>query len=237
MDGALVKLTILPFDTSKTFSGGPPSGPPFVAQFNPTELTDSYEVELNSQETTAGANSTEATQKSVKPRTFTFDLLLDGSGATSATGFPDNIPSSPASVIGQIELFKATTTYSGKIHRNKFLLLVWGPFFVTTVLESYSVNYKLFNSLGLPVRANLSATFREHTDKEVGDLADNNASPDVAHAHLAVPGDSLPNLANDVYNEPARYIDVARVNGLNTVRRLQAGSAIQLPPLRSADAV
>lgn len=237
MDGALVKLTILPFDTSKTFSGGLPSGPPFIAQFNPTELTDSYEVELSSQETTAGSNSTEAKQKAVKPRSFTVELVLEGTGATSATGLPDNIPSSPLSVVAQIELFKKTTTYSGKIHRNKFLLLVWGKFFVTTVLESYSVNYKLFNTLGLPVRANISATFREHTDKEIGDQTDNNASPDVAHAQLVVPGDSLPNMANAVYNEPARYIDVARVNGLNSVRGLEPGTAVQLPPLRSANAV
>lgn len=238
MDGALLKLTILPFNTSKTIAGGLPSGPPFIAQFNPTELTDSYEVEFNTTENPAGKNAPPIKQKTVKPRNFTFELLLDGSGVTAATGLPgDPIPSNPATLFGQLELFKHTTTYSGDIHRNPYLLLIWGPFFVTAVLESYSVNYKLFNTLGLPVRAMLSATFKEHRDKEIGEKEDNNASPDVAHAHLAGTSDSLPNVVNGVYNDPRRYIDVARANGFNTVRALAAGTEVHMPPVRSKDGV
>ncbi len=233
MDGALLKLTILPFDSSRTFADGPPSGPPFIAQFNPTELTDSYEVELNTQENAASKNGTAAKQKSVKPRSFTFELLLDGSGVTSATGLPDPIPSSPITLAAQLELFKRTTTYSGKIHRNRYLQLIWGPFFVTTVLQSYSVTYKLFNSLGIPVRATLSATFTEHRDDVIGNLEDDNSSPDVAHAHLASTNDALPNVVNAVYNDPRRYIDIARVNGLDTVRALAAGTEVRMPPVRS----
>ncbi|MDV7144032.1 hypothetical protein R3X27_15190 [Tropicimonas sp. TH_r6] len=233
MDGALLKLTILPFLTSRTFAGGPPSGPPFVAQFNPTELTDSYEVNFQN-ETKQGDSGEPAKQYYIKPRNFTFELMLDGSGVTSATGFPENLPSTPASVIGQIELFKLTTGYNGKIHRNPYLLLVWGPFFVTSVLESYSINYKIFNSIGLPVRAILSATFREHKDDVLGNLLDNRSSPDVAHAHLTGEGDTLPNVVNEVYRDPGRYIDVARANGLNTVRALETGSEIVMPPVRSA---
>ena len=233
MDAALIKLTILPFATSRTFAGGAPSGPPFVAQFNPTELTDSYEVEFNSVETKAGDNSTPAKQKSVKPRNFTFELLLDGSGVTSPMGFPGNVPSTPASVYGQLELFKRATTYSGDIHRNPYLLITWGPFFVTAVLESYSVTYKVFDSVGLPVRATLSATFKEHTDDVLGALADNRSSPDVAHAHLAGTSDTLPNVVNAVYKDPGRYIEVARVNDLNTVRSLEAGTEVIMPPVGS----
>ena len=232
MDGALLKLTILPFETSLTVAGGPPSGPPFVAQFNPTELTDSYEVNF-SDDTAQGDSGEPAKQHRIKPRNFTFDLFLDGSGVTSATGFPDAVPSSPLSVAGQIQLFRATTGYNGKIHRNPYLLLVWGPLFVTAVLESYSINYKLFNSVGLPVRAMLSATFREHKDDVLGNLLDNRSSPDVAHGHLASEGDTLPNVVNDVYRDPGRYIDVARANGLNTVRGLQTGAEIIMPPVRS----
>ena len=47
MTGALVKFMMVPFDQSNTFSGGPPSGPPFIAQFNPTEYTESHEIELD----------------------------------------------------------------------------------------------------------------------------------------------------------------------------------------------
>ena len=42
MDGALLKLTIIPFEE---FEGGmgPPAGPPFIVQFNPETYTDTTE--------------------------------------------------------------------------------------------------------------------------------------------------------------------------------------------------
>ncbi|QIE56034.1 hypothetical protein G5B40_11570 [Pikeienuella piscinae] len=237
MDGALVKLTIIPFETSKTFADGPPSGPPFIAQFNPSDYSDAVELELNSDETPQGADGNEAKFKSIKPRSFTFKLFLDGSGATSATPLPSPAPSSPLSVLGQIELFRATVGFYGNVHRQRFLQLVWGRLFVTCALESFSINYKLFDAAGLPIRAELDATFKEHKDAEVSALEKNLASPDIAHAHLALDGERLPNIVNAVYRDPTRYVAVAAVNRLNNLRRLPAGAELRLPPVRSADAV
>jgi len=234
MDGVLVKLTIIPFETSKAFAGGPPAGPPFIAQFNPTEYTDATELELNSDATPQGADGNEAKFKAIKPRSFTFDLLLDGSGVTSATPLPSPVPSSSLSVLGQIELFKLTVGFSGNTHRQRFLQLIWGRLFVTCALESFSVNYKLFDPAGLPIRAVLSATFKEHKDPEVQALEKNLASPDIPHAHLALDGETLPNVVNGVYGDPGRYIAVARANRLNTVRALRPGAELRLPPVRAA---
>lgn len=236
MDGALVKLTIIPFETSKAFAGGPPAGPPFIAQFNPGEYSDGFEFELNSNETPLGADGNEAKFKAIKPRTFTFELFLDGSGVTPASPLTGPAPSSPLSVLAQIELFKATVGFSGNVHRPRFLQLIWGRLFVTCVTESFTINYKLFDPAGLPVRAVLNVTFREHKDAEVSALEKNLASPDIAHAHLVKAGDKLPNIVDEVYRDPGRYIAVARANRLDTVRRLAPGSALNLPPVRSPDA-
>ena len=231
----LVKLTIIPFETSKAFAGGPPAGPPFIAQFNPTDYTDALELELNTDQIPHGADGNEAKVKGFKPRTWTLKLLFEGSGATSATGLPLGIPSSSLSVVAQIELFKATVGFSGETHRQRFLQLTWGRLFMTCALESFSVNYKLFDPAGLPIRAELDATFKEHKDPEVQALEKNLASPDIAHAHLVLENEKLPNIVHDTYRSPDRYIAVARANSLDTVRGLQSGSELRLPPVRSAN--
>jgi hypothetical protein len=236
MDGALVKLTIIPFETSKTFADGPPSGPPFIAQFNPTEYTDARELEMNSDQVPHGADGNEAKVKGFKPRSWTFDLMFDGSGATGILGGAGGPRSSVLTVNAQIEAFKLTVGFSGETHRQRFLQLVWGRLFVTCALESFSVNYKLFDQAGLPIRAVVSATFREHKDPEIQEREKNLASPDIQHARLVEEGDTLPNVVNAIYRDPGRYIAVARANRLNNVRCLVPGTELRLPPVRTRGA-
>ena len=111
-------------------------------------------------------------------------------------------------------------------------MLVWGRLIATTVLENYSIAYKLFSPAGLPIRATLSASFREHIPKGMGSLLKNLASPDINHAHQVVEGDRLPTIVHAVYKETAHYIDVARANRLDSIRALRPGEVLQLPPVR-----
>ena len=82
MDGLLAKLVIIPFEDSDTVQVGPPAGPPFIAQFNPETLTLDNEIELGPEEPAHGDDGGEAKFKSIKPRTYNFEFLLDGTGAS-----------------------------------------------------------------------------------------------------------------------------------------------------------
>jgi hypothetical protein len=232
----LVKLIILPFDDSKTVQAGPPSGPPFIAQFNPETYTDTTEIELAPTEPAPGDAGQEAKFKSIKQKIFTFDLMFDGTGYSPApppAGALDTLlPSSGLSVVAQIELFKATTGFSGNVHRPRYLMLVWGKLIVTCVLESFSIAHKLFTPEGLPLRATISATFKEHKDNAQAELEKNLASPDISHARSVIEGEHLSTLVNEVYKSPRHYLAVAEANGLDTVRHLVAGQILLLPPLR-----
>lgn len=219
--GTLVKLTIQPFDESETVQAATPAGPPFVAQFNPESFTVNNEIELGPDEPAQGDDGAEAKFLSIKPRNFDFDLLLDGTGAAG----------SKREVPVEIEHFKTTVGFQGEIHRTRFLVLTWGTFVATCVLESYSVNYKVFRPDGTPLRAVLSASFREHTPNALGELRKNLSSPDVVHAHLVGGKEHLTLITHRVYKDPRHYLQVARSNRLDNVRVVESGRTLYLPPL------
>jgi nucleoid-associated protein YgaU len=220
-DGLHVKLTIIPFEDSENVQMGPPAGPPFVAQFNPESFTLNNEIEFGPEEPAHGDDGEEAKFKSIKPRTFSFEFMLDGSGATGEK----------REVLLQIELFRATAGFSGTIHRPRFLVLNWGPFIATCVLESFSITYKLFRPDGTPLRAVLSASFREHKPKALKELLKNLASPDIIQAHVVKEGEHLSLITHRIYKDPRYYFHVAEKNGLNNLRQLATGKTVYFPPL------
>lgn len=220
-DGLLVKLTITPFEDSENVQMGPPAGPPFVAQFNPETLTINNEIEFGPEEPAHGDDGEEAKYKSTKPRSFTFDFLLDGTGAAGLK----------IEVLAQIELFKQTVGFTGKIHRPLYLVVNWGTFIATCVLESFSITYKLFRPNGTPLRATLSATFKEHKPKALKELEKNLSSPDLTHAHLVMEGEHLSLITHRIYRNPAYYVQVAEANGLDNLRALASGRTLLLPPV------
>lgn len=235
MDGALLKLTIIPFEDSENVMGAP-AGPPFVVQFNPETYTDTTEFKYDDAEGAPGSNGKEAKYSHTSPKKYSFELMLDGTGVSPAPmpagAFDALAPSSGLSVVAQVELFKATVGFSGNIHRPRFLMLLWGRLVAVTALESFSLAYKLFSPAGLPLRATLSVTFREHTPKGFGEFLKNLASPDIHHAHQVLDGEHLTRIVHGVYKDPAYYLAVAEENHLDTVRHLKPGSILHLPPLR-----
>jgi len=235
-DATLVKLVMIPFKISENVQLAPPAGPPFVAQFNPETYAETTEIELAPTGEAHGATGNEAKFKSIKPKTYSFKFLIDGSNVSPAPGpfaaLDDAAPGSGLSVVAQIEAFKATVGFSGNIHRPHYLLLVWGRLIATVAVETFTIDYKLFSPAGLPIRAEISATFKEHRDNALNALVRNLASPDIEHAHRAVEGENLPAIVHGVYGDPAYYIAVAVANDLDTVRHVAPGRPLYLPPLR-----
>ncbi|NLE61584.1 MAG: LysM peptidoglycan-binding domain-containing protein [Planctomycetes bacterium] len=220
-DGLLAKLTITPFEDSDTAQVGPPAGPPFIAQFNPESFTVNNEIDYGTDASGQGDDGGPAKFKGVKPRSFTFDFLLDGTGAAGDTN----------DVLAMLVLFKATVGFSGDVHRPRFLLLQWGAFLATCVLQSYSITYKLFRPDGTPLRAVLSTSFREHKSKAFEELTKNLSSPDRMHAHLVKEGEHLSLVTYRIYKDPRYYFHVGEKNGLDNLREIAPGSMLYLPPL------
>ncbi len=216
----LMKLTLLPFADPEMDQKGPPIGPPFVAQFNPETFSVDTQFKY-SEEKGQGEQGAEQKFQSVEPKTFSFDLLLDGTGASEA----------PVDVTAAVKLFQLTTGFSGATHRPYFLVAMWGTFVISCVLERYTVKYEMFRPEGLPLRATISASFREHVANPLRKLVMNLMSPDVTHAHDVVGGEHLSLVTHRVYDDTRYVVPVAEANGLDTLRRIEPGRTLTLPPV------
>ncbi len=186
---SLMKMTILAF---KSFDNPSDLVKPriFTAMFNPP----AYKVErtmVKDTQAASGSDSEANPTGSIQPSKMTFDFVIDGTGAggqkrivlAETRNFEQVVmpkkkedasmpgPSLPAdSVAGSAEQAPG----DGAVVANKNpvelpkLLLLYGTFMFSCEIESFSVNYTLFDSSGVPLRATISATFSEVEPRGIG---------------------------------------------------------------------
>lgn len=147
----LQKLTIISFATDDFAQGGLPKGI-YSAMFNPESFEVDYLVNYNDQ---AALNQKGSVNRIAnRPgKTFQFSFLLDDTGAA---GSKRNIPL-------DVLHFRQVVGHGPGDAEHRYLTLVWGTFLADCVIDSFKVSYELFSSGGMPIRAKINATFREHT--------------------------------------------------------------------------
>jgi hypothetical protein len=219
MPDFLGKLKILAFTSDKFEMGGPPVGI-YIAMFNPESF--SIATRLNNERTVKpGGTGTEIRFRNIEARSYSFEFLVDGTGATGEK----------REVFADVELFKYTVGYVGILHRPHYLILNWGLFLAKCVLDSMTVTYDLFRKDGTPLRARITATFLEYIENLLEELLSDRSSPDLTHERIVKEGDTLPLLTHQIYGDSSYYPEVARVNRLNNFRSLKAGDRIIFPPI------
>ena len=134
------------------------------------------------------------------------------------------------SVSKKIESFnELCLDIAGDIHVPYYLKVIWGDINFPCRLGSLNIDYKMFNSSGLPIRAELTANFKEFIDPETKEKIKGNNSPDMSHLKTVVAGDTLPFLCNQVYGDSKYYVQVAEINGLLNFRNLIPGQKLIFP--------
>lgn len=219
MNGKLEKLKILSFEKSD-YTGKPKM--PFLATFNPDSYTVERKICYSDKKGSNAANASEMSYNNSNSRTMSFKFLFDSTGVTGMT-----IP-----VPLQVEQFmEATANVHGEIHRPHYLILNWGTLLFKCVLTKASVNYTLFSPAGIPLRATIDATFKEHMASLRAALEARLKSPDLTREVIVKAGDTLPLLCYEVYGDASYYPDVARVNRIKNSRLLKEGQKILFPPI------
>ena len=211
-------MTILSFDKtgSKQLTATPQI---YVVMFNPTSYKLEYKVNYDTNQPDK-SDGTPAIVKNVDPQSYSFDFLIDGTGAA---GFKRN-------VLLDVESFKKTVGYDKSIANGigsvRYLILLWGSMMLKCTIETISINYTLFSSAGIPLRATVSATFKESKDepadfmKGVDKFFDSNPVKD---------GLSVANIAYQAFNATDQTIAIAKANDLDSIREKVTASSIKLP--------
>ena len=213
----LTKLRILAFRDEELRS----KTGEYSLQINPESYTHAFRTAF-SEDRGIDSASVIAKFKTHNPQDVRFDFFLDATGVVPGV----------KSVTDEIKRFREVAyNYNGAIHSPNYLQLLWGDLVFNCMMSSLDVDYQMFSPSGKPLRAKLTAAFRQHqTPEELAKRA-NKKSADLSHARIVVAGKTLPLMTDEVYQDSGLYMQVARANDLNDVVHLIEGSEIRFPPV------
>lgn len=213
--GGISKLTIEAF--TDALCTKPAGEDPIVVLINPESYSQSWGI-LYTDNEAAGSHGEKVAERE-KPGCLTLALVFDGTGAVP--GMPKK------SVAVQIrELRRIGMTL--KKRRTNYLVLSWGTLRFKCRLKSLDVNYTLFNPDGTPLRAKVDANFESVNATAPGTK---DSAPADSGSYVAVsPGDDLGAMCAEIYGDPAKLVDVAHANGLDSFRALATQDVLYFPP-------
>ncbi|MCC6726549.1 MAG: LysM peptidoglycan-binding domain-containing protein [Saprospiraceae bacterium] len=190
---------------------------------NPEAYTIDYKIKV-SEDKALGANGALLKYEHTEPSEMSFEFLFDCTGIIDGNAKND--------VTEEIKDFKKIVyDYNGDFHETPFVQLAWGWHIFQGRLTSLSIQYKLFSSTGMPIRALAKATFKASISEEKQAVEAKKSSPDLTHVVLVKAGDTLPLLCNRIYENPKYYLQVAKINRLGNFRQLEPGMELVFPPV------
>jgi hypothetical protein len=120
-------------------------------------------------------------------------------------------------------------------HAPPILLFVWGSLRFRCVLASANQKFVLFLPSGNPVRARVQTSFSEFTNGLFEAKEIKRETADYTKAHRVMQGETLSGIAHRVYNNPTLWRPIARRNGIDDPRALEAGRSLAIPRLPFRD--
>jgi len=123
------------------------------------------------------------------------------------------------------------TSLNSETHAPPPLLFVWGSLIFPCVLESVTQTFDFFNTLGMPLRARLNVTLKEHDTLE--DILGSNQllSADRTKQWIFKKGDTLQRIAAQEYGDPNKWRPIAEANNIDNPLTIAVGRALKVPAL------
>jgi LysM repeat protein len=228
------KLTIHAFDDE----GYSKNERTFTVMFNPSNYTRKFAITYDDKQA-PGTTGLPQKINAIKPGDLQLDFVIDGTGTVASIDVSNakaaEIAKSDTPTIDvaqKVKEFKQVCIeMRGDTHRPPFLRIIWGDVSIDGVLSSCDVKYTLFNKSGKPLRATISATFKEAVSDEMRVKQEKKSSPDLTHVRTVQDGDTLPLMTYRIYGDSKYYMQVAKANGLKDFRKLKTGQEIFFPPI------
>lgn len=161
-----------------------------------------------------------------QPETFSFECLFDGVGALE----PDNETASVHDMVKDLEL--RLYDYNTEGHRPSYVKVEYGDITFFGQLKSLDTEYSLFDSDGIPLRAELRVTLSGYCSHKEEKSRFSKRSPDVSRLVKLQDGETLAFLCSEIYGDPLLVGQVARFNNLDGFRNIPAGTEILMPMLK-----
>lgn len=195
--------------------------PVFPVQFNPTEYTLVKGAQI-AEIAIPGIDS--PIQQFIRGQTekLTLELFYDTTDlGRGELAVPVDLLTTPIHQLVKIQ---------PRTHAPPRIRLIWGlGLSFTAIVESVQRRYTLFNSIGIPLRATLSVTFREYKTLE-DQLAELNLqSSDRTKARVAQQGDTISGIAAQELGDPRQWREIAEANPDVDLLRPAAGTPLAIP--------
>jgi Contractile injection system tube protein len=206
---------------------------PFYLPVNPENFDKNHKIEMDTRRG-HGNQGTDPRYNSTKPEELKLEFIFDGTGTIENYRFTD---AAKRTVKQQLELFMQTVyDMQGKIHRPNFLKICWGQNLTfNCVISNITVTNQLFDNAGDPLRVKISTTFLRFIPQEERVARERRSSPDLTHIRTVKAGERLDLLTNAIYNDTKYLLQVARANGLVSLRSLKPGLVINFPPIEKTE--
>ena len=229
--GKLIKVIIHAFDDEDFTKKSTTSPDPITLPVNPESFNKNLRINLN-QQRGQGNQGTNPDYSGTAPETLKLDFVLDGTNTIQGYKAIGDKPE----VKDQLTIFmNCVYDMNCKIHRPNFLQIQWATLMFPCVLTDLQLNHTLFKPNGDPLRIKVSATFLKYLSQKERVARECKESPDLTHSRLVKAGDRLDNMTNEIYNDSKYVLQIAKVNGLSTFRKISPGAQFVFPPLDKRD--
>jgi len=195
----------------------------FEVQFNPAEFTRTKAAQI-AEIGIPGIDSPVLQFIRGQDERLTLDLLFD----TTESGMGEDavdVTTLTRQVYQLVKIQPAT-------HAPPRFKVSWGKALsFTAIAEQVQQRFTLFSPNGIPLRATVSLTLREHKTLEEQLKELKLASPDHTKVRVVRRGDTLSDIAAAEYGDPAAWRQLADHNHVPDPRRPRPGSTLEIPPL------
>ena len=201
----------------------------FKVPINPENLSRSYHIKQEETQPQA-TQQTNPNFNRTQPEELRFDLYLDNTNTVEGNTL------NKVDIKTQLQKF-ADVAYkmNGDINKPNFLKIIWGDLLFDCQLTSLGVEYKLFNTEGVPLRAKLAVSFKRYIDPTAR-VIDEGKSLGAAVEKIvqAAAGDKITNIADKVLTNINAYLDIARANNIVNFRGIKEGVELVIQPIQEA---